>query len=72
VRRAVLDGVQRLPYLSVVHYSESDGTLVYLPIEPTDGQVEAIRLALARGLDVLFVDLDTEGYPLDRTPMPDP
>lgn len=71
LRRVVLDAVARLPYLSVIHYNEQDGSFVYLVIEPTDGQVEAIRLALSHGLPVHFVDRDTEGYPLDRTPMPD-
>ena len=72
IRRAFLDGVKRLPLLSVVHYREEDGTFVYLPVEPTDGQVEAVRLALERGLPVHFIDRDTEGYPFDRSPMPDP
>ncbi|MFO7785909.1 MAG: hypothetical protein ACQET7_02525 [Thermodesulfobacteriota bacterium] len=72
LRHAILDGVKRLPYLSVVYYTEGDGTFVYLSIEPTDGQVEAIRLALEHDLPVYFLDRDTEGYPLDRTPMPDP
>jgi hypothetical protein len=68
----ILSGVRRLPLLSVVHYQESDGAFLYLPLEPTDGQVEALRLALERSLPVHFVDRDTEGYPLDRSPMPDP
>ncbi|MEW6669933.1 MAG: hypothetical protein AB1512_32385 [Thermodesulfobacteriota bacterium] len=69
---AILSGIRRLPLLSVVHYQEADGALLYLTIEPTDGQVEALRLALDRGLPVHFVDRDTEGYPLDRSAMPDP
>lgn len=68
----ILKGIRRLPLLSVVHYREGDGTFVYLPLEPTDGQVEAVRLALAHSLPVHFIDRDTEGYPLDRSPMPDP
>jgi hypothetical protein len=68
----VLEGIKRLPLLSVVYYEEDDHTFIYLPLEPTDGQVEAIRLAIAKKLPVHFVDRDTEGYPIDRTPMPDP
>lgn len=67
----IISGVGRLPLLSVVHYEESDGVFVYLPIEPTDGQVEAIRLALSRGTPVHFVDRDTDGYLPDFSPMPD-
>lgn len=72
LRQAILDGVRRLPLLSVVHYAESDGAFTYLLIEPTDGQVEAIRLAQECGRPIHFVDRDTEDYPLDRFPMPDP
>jgi hypothetical protein len=68
----ILSGIRRLPLLSVVHYQEADGALLYLPLEPTDGLVEALRLALERSIPVHFVDRDTEGYPLDRSAMPDP
>jgi hypothetical protein len=68
----ILRGVKRLPLLSVVHYEEKDGSFVYLVLEPTDGQIEAIRLALANEIPVHFIDRDTEGYPFDRTPTPDP
>jgi hypothetical protein len=68
----ILEGVKRLPLLSVVYYEEEDGTFIYLPLEPTDGQVEAIRLALFNSIPIHFVDRDTEGYPLDFSPMPDP
>jgi len=68
----LLEGIERLPLLSVVYYEEKDHTFVYLPIEPTDGQIEAVRLALSHDLPVHFIDRDTEGYPIDRTPMPDP
>jgi hypothetical protein len=68
----ILQGIRRLPYLSVVHYEESDGTFIYLLLEPTDGQVEAARLALENSIPIHFIDRDTEGYPLDLSPMPDP
>ncbi len=68
----ILKAVERLPLLSVVHYEEDDETLVYLPIEPTDGQVEAIRLALENDIPVHFIDRDCDEYPADDSPMPDP
>jgi len=68
----ILEGVKRLPLLSVVYYEEEGGIFIYLPLEPTDGQVEAIRLALLNNIPIHFVDRDTEGYPLDFSPMPDP
>ncbi len=63
--------VRRLPFLSVVLYQEKDGTYVYLPIEPTDGLVEAVRLGTEYQVPVFFVDRDTEGYPRYQEPMPD-
>jgi len=71
LKEKIIQGVKRLPLLSVIYYEEEDGTFVYLLIEPTDGQVEAIRCAISSGIDVEFVDRDTEGYPFDYTPMPD-
>jgi hypothetical protein len=71
LRESILKGVERLPLLSAIYYQEQDGTFIYLLVEPTDGQAEAIRLALERGLPVHCIDRDTEGYPLDRSPMPD-
>jgi hypothetical protein len=71
LKTKILEGIKRLPLLSVVHYEERNGIFVYLIIEPIDGQVEAIRSALANDLPVHFIDRDTEGYPLDSTLMPD-
>ena len=68
----ILRGIERLPLLSVVHYVEKDGAFTYLIIEPTDGQVEAVRLARERDFPVSFIDRDTEDYPYDYDPMPDP
>jgi len=68
---SILQGVKRLPFLSVVHYRETNGAFTYLLLEPTDGQVEAIRLGLANSVPIHFIDRDEEAYPLDLTPMPD-
>lgn len=69
---AVRRAVRRLPELSVVLYTTGAGDHVYLPIEPTDPLVEAIRIGLERELPVGFVDLDVDGYPDYREPLPDP
>lgn len=71
LKEVVLAGIRRLPLLSVVHYQENEGAFIYLPLEPTDGQVEALRLAVEHDLPVHMVDRDSEGYPIDRSPMPD-
>jgi len=68
----ILQGIKRLPLLSVVHYEESDGAFTYLLLEPTDGQVEAVRMGLEKGIPIHFIDRDEASYPFDRSPMPDP
>ncbi|RLA89331.1 MAG: hypothetical protein DRG58_05400 [Deltaproteobacteria bacterium] len=72
VQAAVLRAVARLPLLSVVYYEESDGRLVYFPIEPTDPLIEALRLAQEHNLPVYFIDREVEGYPRLREALPDP
>jgi hypothetical protein len=72
LRDLILRGIRRLPLLSAVYYQESDGTFIYLLLEPTDPLAEAVRLSLENNIPVHFIDRDTEGYPLDRSPMPDP
>lgn len=72
VEARVLEAVHRLPYLSVVLYQEKNGDFVYLPIEPTDAMVEAIRLGLQHSLPVFFTDHDVENYSLFSDRVPDP
>lgn len=68
----VLSAVKRLPYLSVVLYQEKSGNHIYLPIEPVDGIIEAVRLSTEKKVPVFFIDRDIEGYPRKSDPMPDP
>ncbi len=72
LRESLLKGLKRLPLLSVVLYKEKDGTHVYLPLEPTDGVVEAARLALAYDLPLHLVDRDLESMPQINEAFPDP
>ena len=72
LREQLLRGLKRLPLLSVILYAEKDGTQVYLPLEPTDGVVEASRLALEHDLPLHFIDRDLEGMPQVKEVFPDP
>jgi hypothetical protein len=72
LREPLLWGLKRLPLLSVVLYQEKDGTHVYLPLEPTDGVVEAARLALDQDLPLYFIDRDLESMPQINEFFPDP
>jgi hypothetical protein len=71
LRDKIIRAVERLPLLSVVFYEDTDGAFVYLLIEPTDPQVEAVRLGLERGLPIHFIDRDTDEYPMDLESLPD-
>jgi hypothetical protein len=72
IQEPVLTAVKRLPNLSVVLYPEKSGRHIYLPIEPVDGIIEAVRLGIENNLPLFFIDRDTEGYPQRSDPMPDP
>ena len=54
--------VDRLPEVSVIFYEDGDST-IYLPVEPCDPFVEAIRTALEIGAEVIFADPDTRNRP---------
>ena len=70
----ILRAIDRLPLLSVVTYkSRSEhGRPVYLPIEPADALVEAVRLARESSIPVHMVDRDVDRYPSMRDRLPDP
>ncbi|MBI3993054.1 MAG: hypothetical protein HY342_07255 [Candidatus Lambdaproteobacteria bacterium] len=69
-REPILQAVNRLPFLSLI-LGESGAGHLYLPVEPTDGGIEALRTARELGLPVELIDLDVEQYPLHREPVPD-
>ncbi len=68
---AVRAAVARLPQVSVLLYEDAAGHSVYLPIEPVDPLVEALRTAEEEGIAGHLVDLDVD-YPLRHAePFPD-
>ena len=71
IREPVLRAAARLPFLSVIHYQEKNGAFVYLLAEPQDPLFEAVRFGIEHALPVYCIDLDVEGYPRTREPMPD-
>lgn len=69
-RQPILQAVNRLPFLSLI-LGESPESGLVLPVEPTDGGVEALRTARELGLAMELIDLDVDAYPLHREPIPD-
>ena len=68
---AVRLAVCRLPLLSVVTYNDASGRPIYLPIEPADALVEAVRRGLELGIPVHLIDRDVDHYPQVRDRIPD-
>ena len=69
----IVRGVMRLPRISAVAWEEVDrpGELGYLPIDPCDGLVEAVRLGCEHDIDLAFIDLDLPGLQEPHVEVPD-
>jgi hypothetical protein len=65
----ILQGIARLPRVSVLLYGEEDRN--YIRIEPVDPFVEAARLGHERGVETRCIDLAMLDYPAVFEPMPD-
>ena len=69
---AFLRGIERLPELSIITYSEAKkDESVYVPIEITDPFVEAIRSAQEIGAEIFFIDPDVGERPHLKDLFPD-
>jgi len=64
-------GVARLPEVSVVLYQNQRDEIIYLPVEPTDPVIEAVRSGVEAGVPIYFIDLDLDDYPSYRDHVPD-
>ncbi|MCB1020553.1 MAG: hypothetical protein KDC27_11535 [Acidobacteria bacterium] len=63
LERAYRQALERLPALSVVLYETAQTEAVYLPVEPTDPFVEALRTARELRLESAFLDPDVSERP---------
>lgn len=63
LRQPITDGVKRLPVVTAVCWEEDEqpGEMSYLPIDPCDGLIEAVRLGVDHELPMAFIDLDLPG-----------
>lgn len=77
-----LQAVDRLPAISVIVYrdnvykanagvDEEDASAVFVPVEPADPFIEAIRTAREVGAEVVFIDPDSAERPHLRASYPD-
>jgi len=74
LQQQFLRAVARLPEISVIVYPDENDPerAIYVPVEPADPFVEAIRTANETGADVVFADPDSGERPHLKDAYPDP
>ena len=74
LQHSYLRAIDRLPEMSVIFYpdEEEEDRAVYVPVEPADPFVEAIRTALEIEAEILFADPDSGRRPHLKDAYPDP
>ncbi|MBD3256288.1 MAG: hypothetical protein GF383_14415 [Candidatus Lokiarchaeota archaeon] len=73
IREEVMEGIERLPFLSLIAYADSldPKTLNFIPIDPGDSIIEAIRIGINYNIPVEFIDLSVENYTPPIFKLPD-
>jgi hypothetical protein len=72
LQESVLEAVQALPTIQAVVYHEEDcEPFYYVPIQPSDSIIEALRLGLQEQCSLEFIDLDTPAYEPEPWVLPD-
>jgi hypothetical protein len=72
LRPQIVEGVSRLPKISVVlYYDQLIKNQLYVPIIPSDSLIEALRLAEEYGIVTEFIDLFVKDYTPQSVTMPD-
>src|SRR5690349_2004441 len=74
LQEAYLRAIDRLPEMSIVFYpdDQEEDHAVYVPIEPADPFVEAIRTAREIEAEIVFADPDSGERPHLKDAYPDP
>ena len=67
----VEQGLQKLPYISISALEETEGTLSYVPIDPVQPVIMALRIAQQEGIARKFIDLSVPEYEVRHMDFPD-
>ena len=70
-KATVEEGLDKLPYISVSTMEESEGTLNYVPIDPVQPVIMALRIARQEGMAIKFIDLSVSAYEIRHMDFPD-
>jgi len=68
----LLQGIERLPRLSLLCLQQQSQRFAYLPIFPSDSMIEGLRLARDNQLPTALVDLAIQDYQTPVSPIPVP
>ncbi|MFX1488114.1 MAG: hypothetical protein ACFFBI_03135 [Promethearchaeota archaeon] len=73
VREEVTEGIERLPFLSLIGYADelNPQKMNFIPIDPGDSIIEGIRLGLEHHIPVEFIDLSVKDYEPPILKLPD-
>ncbi|MGV9173162.1 MAG: hypothetical protein ACOC35_11420 [Promethearchaeia archaeon] len=73
IRNELLEGLNRLPFLSLIAYADSlsPELLNFIPIDPSDSIIEAIRMGEKYNVPVEFIDLSLKTYKAPPGKLPD-
>ncbi|MFX0187762.1 MAG: hypothetical protein ACFE8A_08500 [Candidatus Hodarchaeota archaeon] len=64
IRNEVIEGIERLPFLSLIAYTDtlSPKKMNFVPIDPGDSIIEGIKIGLEFGVPIEFIDLSITDY----------
>ncbi|PKL78971.1 MAG: conjugal transfer protein TraB, partial [Candidatus Melainabacteria bacterium HGW-Melainabacteria-1] len=65
----LLQGIERLPRLSLLCLQQQSDRFSYIPVFPSDSMIEALRLARENQLPAALIDLAVADYAIHVQPM---
>ncbi|MFO7796244.1 MAG: hypothetical protein ACQERB_04700 [Promethearchaeati archaeon] len=73
IKEEVIEAVDRLPYLSLIGYADTlqSKKLNFIPIDPGDSIIEAIRIGHEHDIEVEFIDFSVKEYQPESLILPD-
>lgn len=73
IRDEVMEGIERLPFLSLIAYADTlnPRKMGFVPIDPGDSIIEAINIGLEFGIPIEFIDLSITDYLPPSFKLPD-
>lgn len=70
-RPTVEQGIQQLPHITVSCLEEDEGSMCFVPIDPTQPVIMALRIAMQEGIHREFIDLSVPAYETRKVDFPD-